>query len=197
MEQRKRVCANDAGYRGGCKVAGNYRWRTGRAYFVVEEMIILEQYFGAKPHSDAQATNAQCLFTRVNGLLDKACADGAYDYWIDPDTGTQISGAKGGAGDGGFRLPDSATGLKKSNHKDANAVDVYDPDRTLAQWCVSNKSNLALAELWMEDPRWTPVWVHLQTLPPGSDKRIYVQSMTPPLASALDKQNVIPARIRV
>ena len=42
--------------------------------------------------------------------------------------------------------------------------------------------------LWMEDPQWTPTWVHLQIVPPGSRRRVYIPSSRPPLAARLPEQ---------
>ena len=160
-------------------------------------MILEERFFNNKPHPQAHGTNAALLLGAVNPFLDEAAAAGAYGYWIDPDTGTQISGAKGGSGDGGYRLPSSKTGSKTSKHLEANAVDVYDPDRKLAAWCVLNKAILAKYGLYMEDPRWTPGWVHLQRVPPGSGKIIYVPSKSAPLAKALPGQGAIPVLLKL
>ena len=66
-----------------------------------------------------------------------------------------------------------------SKHLTAEAVDIPDPDRTLARWCCDNQDALQDIGLWMEDPRWTPTWVHVQVVPPGSGKRIYVPSSAP------------------
>lgn len=84
-----------------------------------------------------------------------------------------------------------------SKHLFALACDVRDENRALAQWCVSNKAKLVLCELWMEDPRWTPAWVHLQVVPPGSGKRIYIPSTKPPLAPALEGQSELSFRVKI
>lgn len=159
--------------------------------------ITIGQYFGEKPHTEQQASNAEALLESVNQCCDYAAHDKAYFYYIDPDTGTQISGAKGGSGDGGFRAPSSATGAKGSSHKDANGVDVYDPKRVFAAWCVMNKQALAALGLYMEDPRWTPGWVHLQRVPPRSGHHIYIPSTSLPLADALPGQKPLPFTVKV
>ena len=41
----------------------------------------------------------------------------------------------------------------------------------------------------MEDPQWTPTWVHLQIVPPGSRRRVYIPSSKPALAAKLPEQN--------
>jgi hypothetical protein len=75
-----------------------------------------------------------------------------------------------------------------SHHLTGRAVDLPDPDRTLAAWCVDNLEALAEMGLWMEDPRWTPTWVHLQSVPPGSGNRVFSPSLAPALAEALPEQ---------
>ena len=72
-----------------------------------------------------------------------------------------------------------------SHHLTGRAVDLPDPDRTLAAWCVANLDALAEMGLWMEDPRWTydengEHWVHVQTVPPGSGNRVFIPSTEPP-----------------
>lgn len=69
----------------------------------------------------------------------------------------------------------------RSRHITAEAVDLRDRDRSLATWCVDNLDVLAEIGLWMEDPRWTPTWVHLQIVPPKSGRRVFIPSTKPPL----------------
>ena len=85
-------------------------------------MITNAQYFGVKPHSQSQEEAATNLLTRVNMLVSEAVRAGAFERAIDPDTGTQISGSRGGAGDGGFRLPSATTVTAGSSHKQAMGV---------------------------------------------------------------------------
>lgn len=132
-----------------------------------EYMITLEQYFGAKPHTAAEALLAQDLLERVNSLLVSI----AWVFPQDPDTGTAISGARGGSGDGGFRLPTATTGRPRSSHKEATGVDVYDPRGELAGRI--SDTLLAIAGLYREHPDATPGWCHLTTRAPGSGKRTF------------------------
>ena len=159
-------------------------------------VITLEQYFGAKKHPIEHLANANMLLGQVNLCLYKAEKDGCYDGWIDPDTNSQISGAKGGSGDGGYRTPDSRTGGAGSTHRSARAVDVFDPNRILAQWCVKHKAALVEIGLWCEDFRYTPVWCHFQQIQPKSGKRIYIPYASPPLAPALEGQAPIPFTVK-
>lgn len=160
-------------------------------------MITIAQYFHDKEHSIEHEVNATRLLAKVNKLLQLSSDCGVYADWVDPDTGCQISGSKGGSGDGGYRLSNSLTGMPNSKHKSANAVDVYDPDRRLAQWCLDSRVALADAGLYCEDFRYTPVWLHFQDIPPKSGKRIYIPSASPPLAAALEGQQPIPFVVRV
>lgn len=130
-------------------------------------MITTEEYFGAKPHSDEQTRAAGALLSKVNAML----ASIIWAFPIDPDTGTSISGAKGGAGDGGFRLPTATTGRALSKHKTAHAVDVYDPEGLLD--AALDDEVLEEFGLWREHPNSTLGWTHLQDVAPGSGKRTF------------------------
>lgn len=130
-------------------------------------MITKEQYFGAKPFTPEHEANATDLLERV----EKLCATLAWDYPVDPDTGTSISGSKGGAGDGGFRLDTATTGSAKSSHKEARAVDVFDPKDELDG--LITDALLTAYGLYREAPEATPRWVHLTSRAPKSGKRTF------------------------
>ena len=139
-------------------------------------MITLQDYFGTKmanPEATlAMKSNADALLRRVNALLRRAGQEGVYAAPLDPDTGTLISGSRGGAGDGGFRLSTSTTGAAGSKHRTAHAVDVYDPINVLDKWLTDDL--LEEFGLYREDPKATPGWCHLQDVPPGSGRRTYL-----------------------
>jgi hypothetical protein len=143
-------------------------------------MITLKQYFGGKPHTTEHEMLAFVMLSRVENLVAEAVAAGAFESKIDPDTGTEISGSKGGSGDGGFRLPDSKTGKKLSSHKEAKAVDRYDPDDKLDDWISKfddgkgGNSKLQKYGLYREHPKATPGWCHLTSRAPGSGKRTFI-----------------------
>lgn len=111
------------------------------------------------------------LLFRVNALLDNAEHEGPFKRAIDPDTGTEISGSRGGAGDGGFRLPTATTGAAKSSHKEAKAVDVFDPGGKLDGWLTDER--LEVYGLYREAPESTFGWCHLTIRPPHSGKRTF------------------------
>lgn len=130
-------------------------------------MITAAQYFGEKPRTDEQERAAETLLGKVTAMLDALI----WAYPIDPDTGTSISGSKGGAGDGGFRLSNAATGAPNSKHKTAHAVDVYDPENILD--ASIDDEMLAEFGLYREAPDATRGWCHLQDVAPGSGKRTF------------------------
>jgi len=104
-------------------------------------------------------------------MLDAARWAGVYTDKIDPDTGTRVSGSKNGNGDGGFRLSSSTTGAKNSKHKQAQAVDIYDPDDALDDWLTDER--LQEFGLYREHPKYTPGWCHLQSVSPPSGNRTF------------------------
>ena len=130
-------------------------------------MILISHYFGAKPHTPEHEAAATDLLERVGNI----CTTLAWDYPIDPDTGTSISGSKGGSGDGGFRLTTATTGSAKSSHKEAKAVDIYDPANLLDE--LITDALLTAYGLYREHPDSTPGWCHLTTRAPGSGRRTF------------------------
>ncbi len=116
--------------------------------------------------------NAEETVARANALLERA----GFAHVCSVNSGwrpRQINAATPHA---------SAT----SHHLTGRAVDLPDPDRALAKWCVNNLAVLGEIGLWLEDPRWTydengGHWVHVQTVPPRSGSRVFVPSDTPAL----------------
>lgn len=62
-----------------------------------------------------------------------------------------------------------------SRHMTGQAIDIYDPRGALDAWLMTPAGQAALARigLWMEHPDRTPTWAHLQTMPPGSKRRVF------------------------
>lgn len=141
-------------------------------------MITADQYFTAKPHTPEHDILADDLLARVNDLRDEAERAGIQRN-ICPNTGTEISGSKGGSGDGGFRLPSATTGAAMSSHKEARAVDVYDPGGRIDNWLDifehGNGDNTKLEQhgLYRESPNATTGWCHLTTRAPHSGRRTF------------------------
>lgn len=61
-----------------------------------------------------------------------------------------------------------------SSHLYGAAIDIADPKGELKAWILKNPTVLTYAGLWMEDPKYTKGWVHLQTYAPKSGKRIFI-----------------------
>ncbi len=147
--------------------------------------ITLKQYFSnptsgeMKPHLPEHETAASRLLDKVNRLAEEFNEETGRESALDPDTGCEISGARGGAGDGGFRLHNAATGAPASKHKLAHAVDRFDPDGAMDKWLdqfedgAGGNSKLEEYGLYREAPAATPGWAHLQDLPPGSGRRTF------------------------
>jgi hypothetical protein len=147
-------------------------------------MITLAQYLMGRDLkyacSDEVRSNARLTVAKTNQLKALAVADGI-EF---PDDSTEV--ASGWRPEGVNECTSNAA--KLSTHIIAKALDTRDPKRLFARWCLRNLDKLAEIGLWMEDPRWTPDWVHLQTVPPGSGKRVYIPSTKPASASALPEQ---------
>lgn len=76
----------------------------------------------------------------------------------------------------GYRTPERNArvgGAKGSLHMQALACDFADQDGSLARWCLNNLDALDRAGLYLEDPGYTPGWVHVQAKPPKSGKRVF------------------------
>lgn len=128
--------------------------------------------------------NVIALLGPVNLLLAWAYKDGVRPA-LDPHSGTHIAS--------GWRprSVNEATrnAAKGSKHITGQAIDLRDTGtRDLARWCLKNIEDVAELGLYMEDPQWTPTWVHLQNVPPGSHRRVFVPSSAAPLIAKLPEQ---------
>lgn len=153
-------------------------------------MIILADYWMGRDAkypaqlTDAITDNARELLGRVNLLLSWAIADHVQPA-LDRTTGTHVAS--------GWRPPAindaTSNAAHASRHLTGEALDLRDTGtRDLARWCLRNLDALEEIGLWMEDPQWTPSWVHLQIVPPGSRRRVYCPSTKPALAVKLPEQ---------
>ena len=134
-------------------------------------MITLQDYFNDKPHPNEYNLNALTLLYRVNNLIAAYTTDTGKLPQINPITGSQVSGSKGG--DGGFRLPTSTTGSSKSAHKQGMAIDLVDHDQHLDKWLDAKPDALIKYDLYREEPASTLNWCHLSTRKPLSGKRTF------------------------
>lgn len=60
-----------------------------------------------------------------------------------------------------------------SSHLYGCAVDIADPDGKLKKWLETRYGELVNCGLYMENPKATPTWVHLQSYAPRSMNRIF------------------------
>lgn len=67
-----------------------------------------------------------------------------------------------------------AGGAKGSLHRICAAADVLDPGNRLGAFCLGDLPMLEHLGLWMESPRHTPGWCHLQLFPPRSGNRVFI-----------------------
>lgn len=61
-----------------------------------------------------------------------------------------------------------------SAHLTCQACDFADSDGSLAGFCLSHLELLEKFGLYMEDPKYTEGWVHLQTRRPVSGNRVFI-----------------------
>ena len=151
-------------------------------------IVTIEQYAGRYlAHCDftqERRANAVGLLAIVNPVLALAIADGV-PLEVNPTTGCLISGS----GNGGFRPQDCPIGAPTSNHKQGRGIDIYDPRRLFARWCLRNIERLkALGVRGMENPQWTPTWVHLQDITVKSGKFVFIPDTSPAKAPPLPEQ---------
>lgn len=77
----------------------------------------------------------------------------------------------------GLRTPShnlKVGGRPQSAHLTGEACDFHDTDQQLARFCLENYDILEECGLYLEDPRFTPGWVHLQTRKPKSGNRVFI-----------------------
>jgi len=108
------------------------------------------------PLSSQLEANLSELLTRVNKLRK---------LWAKPMIIT--SGYRPG------RYNKAAGGAERSRHITCQAVDISDPEQEIGMWLFNNVQILKDCGLWMEHPESTPVWCHLQSVPPPSGTRIF------------------------
>lgn len=111
----------------------------------------------AQELTDAHRMNAEGTVARANDLLTRFGQD---RHVVSGWRPAIINAATKGA-------------APNSKHMLCQAVDLEDVNRELVNWCLNNPDILASIGLWAEDPRDTPTWLHVQTVPPGSGMRFF------------------------
>ena len=102
--------------------------------------------------------NAACTVARANRLLSMASAT----TWV-INSGWRPRAINA-------CIPNASP---RSRHITCEAIDLGDDDGALDAWCMSHLHALAALGLWLEHPRATPGWCHVQTVPPRSGRRVF------------------------
>lgn len=82
----------------------------------------------------------------------------------------------------------AAGGANKSNHTICLACDFADSNGDLDAFCIANPEVLEECGLYLEHPKWTKGWCHLQCVPPKSGNRIFILYTTEPSENKFDKR---------
>lgn len=117
--------------------------------------------------TDEKRANAADMVYRTNRLLGIAQT---HDVTIEdnPKTGSPVSS--------GFRpaaLNAAAGGAVRSKHMDCNAVDIFDPDGDLDEFCMNHQHVLRSLGLYLEHPSATKGWTHVQRIAPRSGNVVF------------------------
>jgi len=138
-------------------------------------VITVDEYFGPwKDHPDAtpeRKQNAVLLLHACSALEYFARRDGV-DFPDNPHTGTGVSGQELG----GFRPQSCTQGAPHSAHKEALAVDRYDPEGLIDAYCMKHSEPGGLMEscgIYLEHPSKTEGWSHWSIRRPGSGHRVF------------------------
>jgi hypothetical protein len=135
-------------------------------------MITLTQYVGPWRNSPdwtiERQLNAQKLLAACLALETEAVAAGV-EFPDNPVTGSGVSGQTLG----GFRPQNAAQGAPNSSHKLGLAVDRFDPQGEIDDWCMANQDRMAAYGIYIEHPSATPHWSHWTIKAPGSGNRVF------------------------
>lgn len=124
---------------------------------VVPDITLDEYYMGRDKLfpgelSDAHKMNAQRTVDKANALLEVfGSKRRVTSGWRPAEINSSTKGA-----------------APNSKHMTCQAVDLEDNNKELINWCLNNQDILKQLEVWFEDPRATPTWVHMQIVPPTS-----------------------------
>lgn len=115
--------------------------------------------------SDELKMNAAETVRRVNLLLDRFYAENPKTHKRTVNSGWRPAAINS----------NTKNAALKSNHMICKACDIGDDDESLDTWLMTPSGQRALEEigLWMESPRATPRWAHVQTIPPKSGRRVF------------------------
>ena len=135
-------------------------------------MITFNEYFGPwLDHPDAtdeRKANAVRLLSCCDSLERLAMADGVA-FPVNAATDSGVSGSEYG----GFRPQSCPIGAPHSAHKEALAVDRYDPLGEIDTWCLNNLDKLEQCGIYLEAPVSTKGWSHWTVRAPASGHQVF------------------------
>jgi len=119
--------------------------------------------------------NAGLIVEKANLLLikayltDKGCRSGFRRKEDHVDIYNKINKKRIAEGKPAVQIPWA------SKHLSAQAIDIDDTDDRLKAYLKTPEGYEAMVDLdlYQEDPAYTDTWVHLQTIPPTSGKRVF------------------------
>lgn len=135
--------------------------------------LTIEEYFGPWINTADATTcvkeDAEELVSAVNNMIGIAASDGV-EFSINPSTKSIVSGQIYG----GFRPQSCTQGAKNSSHKQGMAVDLYDPEGKIDEWCMSNQDALKKCGIYIEHPDYTQGWSHWSIKAPKSGHTVFI-----------------------
>lgn len=118
--------------------------------------------------TDDLRKNAFVVVAKANTLLTQLLAANV-PLETSPTTHTLVSSGWRPA-EVNAATPNAST---RSKHLTCQAIDIYDPEGLIDDWCMDHLHVLEAVELWMENPAATKGWAHWQIIPPKSGKRVF------------------------
>lgn len=142
-------------------------------------MISVNEYFGRWVHDapDEHLKNARNLLEAVGKLIGYLIGQGI-TFPYNPNTHTLISGRQYG----GYRPQSCPEGAPQSAHKQALAVDLYDPQGDIDDYLLADyessqdagkPSILERYGIYIEHPSKTISWSHWSIRAPKSGNRVF------------------------
>jgi len=112
--------------------------------------------------------NAVRLLAAENALQKRMEYDGV-TFHVNPRTKSTISGTFFG----GFRPQDCPIGASRSAHKEAFAIDKYDPYDEIDDWLLDHEDVLEEFGIYIEHPSATHGWSHWSIKAPASGHHVF------------------------
>lgn len=140
---------------------------------MMHTIMLLDYWMGrdqkyAASLTDELRKNALQTVAKANMLLTRLLAD-KVPLEASPITHTLVSSGWRPA-EVNAQTPGAAV---RSKHMTCQAIDIYDPEGLIDDWCMEHLGALEAIGLWLEHPSATKGWTHWQIVPPRSGKRVF------------------------